>query len=107
MVQARHLGANPLAMIRVDRRHRQPSGNSRIRQHRAPRVDHQGMAMALFSQCFAVSAFVAPQVAGLFLDQQRHGAGLWLAMAVLCLLGLTLVRPLARVHPHASASGGL
>ncbi|MCP9827598.1 MFS transporter [Synechococcus sp. L2F] len=65
---------------------------------------HQGMAMALFSQCFALSAFLAPQVAGLFLDQQRHGGGLWLAMAALCLLGLTLVRPLARVHPHASPS---
>ncbi|MFM7548429.1 MAG: MFS transporter, partial [Cyanobacteriota bacterium] len=38
---------------------------------------HQGLAMALFSQCFALSAFGAPLLAGLALDAQDHGAGLW------------------------------
>jgi len=54
--------------------------------------EHQGLAMALYSQCFAVSAFGAPLVAGRLLDGQEHGVGLWLTMAVVCLLGLVLVR---------------
>jgi MFS family permease len=56
--------------------------------------EHQGLAMALYSQCFAISAFGAPLVAGQLLDGQGHGAGLWLTMAVVCLLGLPLVAQL-------------
>ena len=58
--------------------------------------DHQGLAMALFSQCFAVSSLGAPLMAGALLDGQGHGAGLWLLMAALVLLGLPLVRQLAQ-----------
>lgn len=61
---------------------------------------HQGMALALFSQCFAISSFVAPLVGGWLLVNQRHGAGLWLLMTVLSLLGLLLVGELNRFHPH-------
>ncbi len=57
---------------------------------------HRGMAMALFSQCFALSAFVAPLLAGLLLDIQGHSIGLWLTMTVACLLGLPLVLLLER-----------
>ncbi|MCP9915018.1 MFS transporter [Cyanobium sp. ATX 6F1] len=56
--------------------------------------EHKGLAMALFSQCFALSAFVAPLVAGQLLDRQGHGVGLWSLMGVLCLAGLGLVRQL-------------
>ncbi|MFM7313462.1 MAG: MFS transporter, partial [Cyanobium sp.] len=56
----------------------------------------QGLAMALFSQCFALSAFTAPLVAGRLLDSQGHGVGLWLGMALLSLLGLPLVARLER-----------
>ncbi len=52
---------------------------------------HQGVAMALFSQCFAVSAFGAPLLAGWLLDAQGHGVGLWLLMAFFCLLALPLL----------------
>lgn len=52
---------------------------------------HQGVAMALFSQCFAVSAFGAPLLAGWLLDAQGHGVGLWLLMAFFCLLPLPLL----------------
>ena len=52
---------------------------------------HQGVAMALFSQCFAVSAFGAPLLAGWLLDAQGHGVGLWLLMALFCLLALPLL----------------
>lgn len=36
------------------------------------------------------------------LEHQRHGAGLWLLMSVLSLLGLLLVGELNRSHPHHS-----
>jgi len=52
----------------------------------------RGLAMACYSQCFAVSAFTAPLVAGRLLDRQDHAVGLWLGMAAACLLSLLLVR---------------
>jgi MFS family permease len=58
--------------------------------------DHQGLAMALFSQCFAISAFGAPLVAGVLLDSHRHGAVLWLLIATICLLSLGLLGPIQR-----------
>ncbi len=57
-------------------------------------IEHQGLAMALLSQCFAISGFGAPLLAGRLLDGQGHGAGLWLLMALACLGGLLLVRGL-------------
>ena len=60
-------------------------------------LHRRGLAMALFSQCFAISAFGAPLVAGRLLDGQGHGVGLWLGMAVLSLLGLPLVAPHQRL----------
>jgi MFS family permease len=63
-------------------------------------AEHQGVAMALFSQCFAISGLVAPPLAGLALDQQGHGSGLWLLFALLCLPAFQLAR---RLRPAASA----
>jgi len=60
--------------------------------------EHQGLALALYSQCFAISAFAAPLLAGRLLDRQEHGVGLWLTMAVVCLLGLTLVAQMERIQ---------
>ena len=56
----------------------------------------QGLAMALFSQCFALSAFVAPLVAGRLLDGQGHGAGIWFGLAAATALSLVPVRWIAR-----------
>jgi MFS family permease len=67
--------------------------------------EHQGMAMALFSQCFALSALMAPLLAGWLLDAQGHGAGLWLVMAVVCLLGFPLVRHLERSRRRTLGPG--
>ena len=55
-------------------------------------LEHRGLAMALFSQCFAISATGAPLLAGVLLDAQGHGLVLWLVMAALCLLSLPLLR---------------
>ena len=56
----------------------------------------QGVAMALFSQCFALSAFVAPLLAGRLLDAQEHGLGVWTALLVAMLLSLPLVTLIER-----------
>ena len=63
-------------------------------------IEHQGLAMALFSQCFAISGFGVPLLAGWMLDSQGHGAGLWLLMAVVLVPGLALVRTI-RAQPSA------
>ena len=68
-------------------------------------LQHRGLAMALFSQCFAISAIAAPLMAGALLDQQGHGLVLWLLMAGTCLVVVPLlkaVRP--RYKPNLSAS---
>jgi MFS family permease len=57
---------------------------------------HRGVAMALFSQCFAISAVLAPLLAGWLLEQQRHGGLLWLLLALGLLAALAAVRALAR-----------
>jgi MFS family permease len=59
---------------------------------------HGGLAMALFSQCFALSAFGAPLIAGLLLDRQGHGLVLWLLVALVCALCLLLVPIRRRAH---------
>jgi MFS family permease len=58
--------------------------------------DQRGVAMALFSQCFAVSAVVAPPLAGELMRRQGHALLVWLLMAGACLAGLALVALLAR-----------
>lgn len=68
--------------------------------------EHQGLGMALFSQCFAISALVAPLAAGRLLDEHGHGAGLWAIVAGLCLLGLLLV-PLIRPAQPAGGVGSV
>ena len=63
-------------------------------------MQHRGLAMALFSQCFAISATGAPLIAGLLLDRQGHGLMLWLLMAGICLSMLPLLKT---VRPRYSA----
>jgi hypothetical protein len=50
--------------------------------------------MALFSQCFAVSAIVAPLAGGALLDLQSNGLVLWLLMGGACLAVLPTLRSL-------------
>jgi len=63
-------------------------------------LQHRGLAMALFSQCFALSATGAPLLAGALLDAQGHGLLLWLLTAGLCMASLPLLKG---VRPRYSA----
>jgi len=63
-------------------------------------LEHRGLAMALFSQCFAISATGAPLLAGALLDRQGHGLLLWLLMAALCIMSLPLLN---NVRPRYTA----
>ena len=63
-------------------------------------LHHRGLAMALFSQCFAISATGAPLVAGALMDSQGHGLSLWLLMAGLCVVSLPLLK---NVRPRYTA----
>ena len=56
--------------------------------------EHRGLAMALFSQCFAISAIVAPLAGGALLDLQNNGLLLWLLMGGGCLVVLPTLRSL-------------
>ncbi|MEB3104673.1 MAG: MFS transporter [Cyanobacteriota bacterium] len=72
-------------------------------------VAHRGLALAFFSQCFALSGLTAPLLGGWLLDRQGHGAGLWLATSGALLLGLPLaarLRPARQLSDAAGASGG-
>jgi MFS family permease len=73
-------------------------------------AEQRGLAMACYSQCFAVSAFTAPLLAGRLLDRQEHAVGLWLAMAAACLLGQLLVGRIGggpgATQPCGSPAGG-
>ncbi len=55
-------------------------------------IQHRGLAMAMFSQSFAVSAIAAPLISGALLDQQGHGLILWLLMASTCLAAFPLLK---------------
>ncbi len=52
----------------------------------------RGIAMALFSQCFAITALASPVVAGRLLDSNGHLFLLWLSMFALCIIALPCVR---------------
>jgi MFS family permease len=56
--------------------------------------EHRGLAMAMFSQCFALSAMAAPVVGGNLLDQQGHGLTLWTGVAAISLAVLPFVKGL-------------
>ena len=66
--------------------------------------EHRGLAMALFSQCFTVSAIVAPLAGGALLDAQNNGVVLWLLMGAAC---LTMLPALRNLQPRYRSSTDL
>ena len=52
--------------------------------------EHQGLALGLYSQSWAISGIALPPLAGWALDSEGNGVGLWLVLAGLSLLALSL-----------------
>ncbi len=50
-----------------------------------------GLAMAMYSQCFAISAFIAPLMAGQIMDNYDHAVILWILMSIFCFGALSLI----------------
>ncbi len=67
-----------------------PTATEAITQ--VPPKEHRGIAMAMYSQCFAVSAFIAPTFAGWILDKHGNGVFLWLLMSAACIIMLPTVQ---------------
>ncbi len=57
-----------------------------------PPIGQRGLAIALFSQCFAVSALISPIIAGRVIDSQGNGILIWLGMGVSCIALLPITR---------------
>ena len=55
-------------------------------------IKHKGFAMALFSQCFAISGLIAPIFAGKVIDSQGNGMLIWITMSLICLALIPLTR---------------
>ena len=66
--------------------------------------EHRGLAMALFSQCFAISAIVAPLAGGALLDLQNNGLLLWLSVGGAC---LAVLPALSQLKPRYSVNGAI
>jgi len=60
--------------------------------------------MALFSQCFAISAIVAPLAGGALLDLQNNGLLLWLIVGGAC---LAVLPALSQLKPRYSVNGAI
>lgn len=52
---------------------------------------HQGLALGLYSQSWAISGIALPPLAGWALDVEQNGVGLWLVLAGLSLMALLLL----------------
>ena len=52
----------------------------------------RGLAMALFSQCFAISSFTAPIVSGKFIDEMGNAMALWILLGVICIAFLPMIK---------------
>ena len=55
-------------------------------------IEHRGIAMAMFSQCFAISALTIPVLAGILMDLQGNGALIWLVISITCIAMLPLTK---------------
>ena len=55
-------------------------------------LDKRGIAMALFSQCFAISGLIAPVFAGRVIDLQGNGMLIWITMSLTSLALIPLIK---------------
>ncbi len=53
---------------------------------------HRGLGMALFSQCFGLSACLVPLLSGLAIDKSGNGFLLWMTVSCICLCIIPITR---------------
>ncbi len=58
--------------------------------------NYRGITMAIYSQCFGLSALIAPWSSGIVIDKYGNGLLLWLVTSICC---LTLLPVIDRVRP--------
>ena len=51
---------------------------------------YRGISMAIYSQCFGISALIAPWLAGFLIDTNGNAFMLWLATGILCIIALPI-----------------
>ncbi|KGG12205.1 putative multidrug efflux transporter [Prochlorococcus sp. MIT 0601] len=54
-------------------------------------INYRGLSMAIYSQCFGLSAIFAPWLAGLLIDTNGNALLLWLITSILCIFALPLI----------------
>ncbi len=54
--------------------------------------ESRGIAMAIYSQCFAISAFIAPIMAGFIIDNQGNALLLWVTVGITCFVSIPLIK---------------
>ena len=59
-------------------------------------IENRGIAMAMFSQCFAISALIAPFLAGIAMDFHGTAMNIWLTMSLACFAMLPLTKHVRR-----------
>ena len=54
--------------------------------------------MALYSQCFAISAFFGPIYGGWILEKQGNGMTIWISMCLSCLVMMLITNKQSLNH---------
>ena len=54
-------------------------------------IDKYGMAMSIYSQCFAISAFIAPLIAGFAIDNSGDAMKLWISAGIICIAMIPII----------------
>ena len=57
-------------------------------------MQKKGFALALYSQCFAISAFFAPLISGLVIDKFGNAIIVWTTMSAICFIALIPMKKL-------------
>ncbi len=55
-------------------------------------LKQRGISMSIYSQCFGISAFIAPWIGGKLIDVNQHATYLWIGISICFILILPLIQ---------------
>tara|TARA_Y100001968_G_scaffold232586_1_gene215395 strand:+ start:467 stop:1558 length:1092 start_codon:yes stop_codon:yes gene_type:complete len=64
-------------------------------------LSKRGLAMAMYSQCFGISALISPYVAGKFVEDFGNGFLLWVLMTLICIAIWPLINNLNIINQQS------